>query len=40
MIKMEDRKSKIMSVLVIILAWLIAIGFAYLVYIKFRILTG
>jgi hypothetical protein len=37
---MEDRKSKILSVLLIVLAWLIAIAFAYLVFRKIRILTG
>lgn len=37
---MEDRKSKILSVLLVILAWLIAIALVYLVLIKFKILKG
>jgi len=37
---MEDRKTKIKSILVVILAWLIAIAFAYFVFMKIKLLNS
>jgi hypothetical protein len=34
---MEDRKTKIKTVLLVILAWLIAIAFAYLIFMKIKL---
>jgi predicted metal-binding membrane protein len=37
---MEDKKTKIKAVLLIVLAWLIAIAFAYLVFMKIKMLNS
>jgi len=37
---MEDRKTNIISILLIVLTWLIAIAFAYLVFMKIKLLKS
>jgi len=36
---MEDKKTNIKSFLLIVLAWLIALAFAYLVFMKIKLLN-
>lgn len=37
---MEERKTKIKSFLIIVLAWLIAIALVYIVFLKIKILNS
>jgi len=36
---MEDRKTKIKADLLVVLAWLIAIAFVYLIFMKIKLLN-
>lgn len=37
---MEERKTKVKSFLIIVLAWLIAIALVYIVFLKIKILNS
>ena len=37
---MEDKKTKIKTILLVALAWLIAIAFAYLIFMKIKLLNS